>query len=54
MLVCSVDDSSWEANNVILCLYMPFFFWQIRDFHIAKREEDIGFYAGFVGNISNA
>jgi len=23
--------------------------WQIRDFHIAKQEEDIGFYAGFVG-----
>jgi len=22
---------------------------QIRDLHIAKREEDIGFYAGFVG-----
>ncbi|KAE8735685.1 hypothetical protein F3Y22_tig00000340pilonHSYRG01241 [Hibiscus syriacus] len=22
----------------------------IRDFHIAKREEDIGFYAGFVGH----
>ncbi|MBA0745257.1 hypothetical protein Gogos_007837, partial [Gossypium gossypioides] len=23
---------------------------KIRDFHIAKREEDIGFYAGFVGS----
>ncbi|KAH7557222.1 hypothetical protein JRO89_XS11G0077600 [Xanthoceras sorbifolium] len=23
---------------------------QIRDFHIAKREEDIGYYAGFVGS----
>lgn len=22
---------------------------QIRDFHVAKREEDIGFYAGCVG-----
>ena len=22
---------------------------QIRDLHIAKRTEDIGFYAGFVG-----
>jgi len=22
---------------------------QIRDFKIAKREEDIGFYAGYVG-----
>ncbi|KAF9675265.1 hypothetical protein SADUNF_Sadunf09G0014000 [Salix dunnii] len=25
-------------------------FWQIRDFHIAEIEEDIGFYAGFVGS----
>jgi hypothetical protein len=24
-------------------------FLQIRDFHIAKREEDIGYYAGYVG-----
>lgn len=23
--------------------------FQVRDFHIAKREEDIGFYAGYVG-----
>lgn len=22
----------------------------IRDFHIAKREEDIGYYAGYVGS----
>ncbi|CAN1837608.1 Probable peptide/nitrate transporter At3g43790 [Linum perenne] len=25
-------------------------FQQIKDFHIAEREEDIGFYAGFVGS----
>lgn len=25
---------------------------QIRDFHIAEREEDIGYYAGFMGNIT--
>ena len=30
---------------VILQIY----FLQIRDFHIAKREEDIGYYAGYVG-----
>lgn len=29
-------------------------FIQIRDLDIAKREEDIGFYAGFVGKISVA
>lgn len=28
----------------------PFLYFMIRDFHIAKTEEDIGFYAGFVGS----
>lgn len=28
------------------------FVLQVRDFHIAKREEDIGYYAGYIGNIS--
>uniref|UniRef100_A0A8R7Q159 Major facilitator superfamily (MFS) profile domain-containing protein n=2 Tax=Triticum urartu TaxID=4572 RepID=A0A8R7Q159_TRIUA len=27
----------------------PFLYFMIRDLHIAKRTEDIGFYAGFVG-----
>ncbi|CAL9150639.1 unnamed protein product [Musa hybrid cultivar] len=27
----------------------PFIYFMIRDLHVAKREEDIGFYAGFVG-----
>ncbi|KAK9725887.1 hypothetical protein RND81_05G175600 [Saponaria officinalis] len=27
----------------------PFLYYLTRDFHIAKREEDISFYAGFVG-----
>ncbi|GMN67459.1 hypothetical protein TIFTF001_036521 [Ficus carica] len=26
----------------------PFLYFMIRDFHIAEREEDIGYYAGFV------
>ena len=26
-------------------------FSQIREIHIAKREEDIGYYAGFVGEL---
>ncbi|KAJ6984280.1 hypothetical protein NC653_022520 [Populus alba x Populus x berolinensis] len=37
-----------------LCQYLhcshSFTSWYIRDFHIAEREEDIGFYAGFVGS----
>ncbi|KAL3568890.1 hypothetical protein D5086_028780 [Populus alba] len=28
----------------------PFLYFMIRDFHIAKREEDIGYYAGYVGS----
>lgn len=28
---------------------MVYIWLQIRDFHIAKREEDIGYYAGYVG-----
>lgn len=27
----------------------PFIYFMIRDLHVAKKEEDIGFYAGFVG-----
>uniref|UniRef100_A0ACD5VW49 Uncharacterized protein n=1 Tax=Avena sativa TaxID=4498 RepID=A0ACD5VW49_AVESA len=27
----------------------PFLYFMIRDLHVAKEEEDIGFYAGFVG-----
>ncbi|KAG6473964.1 hypothetical protein ZIOFF_067884 [Zingiber officinale] len=29
----------------------PFLYFMIRDLHVAEREEDIGFYAGFVGEI---
>ncbi|PIN17196.1 Permease of the major facilitator superfamily [Handroanthus impetiginosus] len=28
----------------------PFLYFMVRDFHIAKREEDIGYYAGFIGS----
>ncbi|OVA13782.1 Major facilitator superfamily [Macleaya cordata] len=28
----------------------PFLYFMIRDFHIAKKEEDIGYYAGYVGS----
>uniref|UniRef100_A0A1J3H976 Putative peptide/nitrate transporter n=1 Tax=Noccaea caerulescens TaxID=107243 RepID=A0A1J3H976_NOCCA len=28
----------------------PYLYFMIRDFHIAKEEEDIGFYAGFVAS----
>ncbi|KAL3533352.1 hypothetical protein ACH5RR_006873 [Cinchona calisaya] len=28
----------------------PFLYFMIRDFHVAKMEEDIGYYAGYVGS----
>uniref|UniRef100_A0A6N2KUS6 Major facilitator superfamily (MFS) profile domain-containing protein n=1 Tax=Salix viminalis TaxID=40686 RepID=A0A6N2KUS6_SALVM len=41
---------------VVLCEALPisslfpFLYFMIRDFHIAEREEDIGYYAGYVGS----
>ncbi|KAF8781328.1 hypothetical protein HU200_000553 [Digitaria exilis] len=39
--------------NLVVCLpissIFPFVYFMIRDLHVAKRVEDIGFYAGFVG-----
>ncbi|KAG2555682.1 hypothetical protein PVAP13_8NG021800 [Panicum virgatum] len=39
--------------NLVTCMPLsslfPYLYFMIRDFHIAKRVEDIGFYAGFVG-----
>ncbi|GLT57765.1 hypothetical protein SLA2020_307140 [Shorea laevis] len=41
---------------VVLCTALPisslfpFLYFMVRDFHIAKREEDIGYYAGYVGS----
>ncbi|XP_073114412.1 protein ZINC INDUCED FACILITATOR-LIKE 1 isoform X2 [Elaeis guineensis] len=32
-----------------ISILFPFLYFMIRDLHVAKREEDIGFYAGFVG-----
>ncbi|MCL7030715.1 hypothetical protein MKW94_021275 [Papaver nudicaule] len=40
---------SLTASLPISCLF-PFLYFMIEDFHIAKKEEDIGFYAGFVGS----
>ncbi|EEF37383.1 Multidrug resistance protein mdtG, putative, partial [Ricinus communis] len=41
---------------VVLCTALPisslfpFLYFMIRDFHIVEREEDIGYYAGYVGS----
>ncbi|KAJ0044701.1 hypothetical protein Pint_05682 [Pistacia integerrima] len=38
------------CNSLSVSSLFPFLYFMIRDFHIAKREEDIGYYAGFVGS----
>uniref|UniRef100_A0A0E0JGU6 Major facilitator superfamily (MFS) profile domain-containing protein n=1 Tax=Oryza punctata TaxID=4537 RepID=A0A0E0JGU6_ORYPU len=37
------------ASTLPIQSLFPFLYFMIRDLHIAKQEEDIGFYAGFVG-----
>ncbi|KAG6744608.1 hypothetical protein POTOM_051244 [Populus tomentosa] len=45
---CGFDFCSFAY---IISLSFPLFHGEhIRDFHIAKREEDIGYYAGYVGS----
>ncbi|BFG20785.1 hypothetical protein CerSpe_070590 [Prunus speciosa] len=34
---------------LLISSLFPFLYFMIRDLHIAKREEDIGYYAGYVG-----
>ncbi|GAB4836178.1 hypothetical protein Ancab_001091 [Ancistrocladus abbreviatus] len=53
-------DLPWKrllsAWIIMLCtalpisLLFPFLYFMIKDFHIAKAEEDIGYYAGYVGS----
>lgn len=38
------------CNALPISSLFPFLYFMIRDFHIAKQEEDVGFYAGFVGS----
>ncbi|KAL3731840.1 hypothetical protein ACJRO7_028669 [Eucalyptus globulus] len=37
------------CNALPISSLFPFLYFMIRDFHIAEREEDIGYYAGYVG-----
>ncbi|KAL6905681.1 hypothetical protein ACP4OV_003282 [Aristida adscensionis] len=37
------------ATSLPVSSLFPFLYFMIRDLHVAKRIEDIGFYAGFVG-----
>ncbi|XP_038689030.1 protein ZINC INDUCED FACILITATOR-LIKE 1-like isoform X2 [Tripterygium wilfordii] len=46
----------FSISVIVLCTALPvsslfpFLYFMIRDFGIAKREEDIGYYAGYVGS----
>ncbi|KAL5204576.1 hypothetical protein ABZP36_009447 [Zizania latifolia] len=37
------------ASSLPISSLFPFLYFMIRDLHVARREEDIGFYAGFLG-----
>ncbi|PUZ43593.1 hypothetical protein GQ55_8G021400 [Panicum hallii var. hallii] len=37
------------ASALPITSLFPFLYFMIRDLHVAQREEDIGFYAGFLG-----
>ncbi|KAB5519231.1 hypothetical protein DKX38_023550 [Salix brachista] len=62
-IVCCLDHDYERTQNYdgpanllffhVLLSYvviLQIYFLQIRDFHIAEREEDIGYYAGYVGS----
>ncbi|XP_021714684.1 protein ZINC INDUCED FACILITATOR-LIKE 1-like [Chenopodium quinoa] len=38
------------CNALPISSLFPFLYFMIRDFHIAEQEEDVGYYAGFVGS----
>ncbi|KAI3445203.1 hypothetical protein Pfo_001868 [Paulownia fortunei] len=38
------------SSALTISSLFPFLYFMIRDFQIAKREEDIGYYAGFIGS----
>ncbi|TVU27104.1 hypothetical protein EJB05_29684 [Eragrostis curvula] len=42
-----VGVTTLASSLPITCLF-PFMYFMVRDFHVAKTEEDIGFYAGFL------
>lgn len=43
-----VAVTTLASSLPITCLF-PFLYFMVKDFHIAKTEEDIGYYAGFLG-----
>ena len=49
MCVCVCGCAPLCSPHFFNLVPLHFDFLQIRDFHIAEREEDIGYYAGYVG-----
>ncbi|KAJ0046017.1 hypothetical protein Pint_05487 [Pistacia integerrima] len=50
-LACSLGVQQQKLTEALsVSSLFPFLYFMIRDFHIAKREEDIGYHAGFVGS----
>ncbi|CAM8991553.1 unnamed protein product [Rhodiola kirilowii] len=37
------------CNELPMSSLYPFIYFMVRDFHVAERDEDIGYYAGYVG-----
>ncbi|CAA0835681.1 Protein ZINC INDUCED FACILITATOR-LIKE 1 [Striga hermonthica] len=38
------------ATSLPISSLFPFLYFMVRDFHVAEQEEDIGYYAGFIGS----
>jgi len=38
------------VNSLPISSLYPFLYFMVRDFHIAKTEKDIGYYAGYIGS----
>ncbi|KAI3472413.1 hypothetical protein Pfo_029534 [Paulownia fortunei] len=49
-VICASSYSLEALRALPISSLFPFLYFMIRDFHIAKREEDISFYAGYVGS----
>ncbi|EOA23243.1 hypothetical protein CARUB_v10017130mg [Capsella rubella] len=47
---CIIDQTKQQQQALPISSLFPYLYFMIRDFGIAKQEEDIGFYAGFVGS----
>ncbi|KAK6936890.1 Major facilitator superfamily [Dillenia turbinata] len=47
---CKVERIKRQQPALLSTSLFPFIYFMVRDFHIAKREEDIGYFAGYIGS----